>query len=154
MARMWEAFKRFAFRGNVVDLAVGVIIGAAFSKIVNTLVDGIIMPPIGMVLRRIDFSNLFVVLDHSRPAPKSLADAKANSIPVIAYGQLITDIISFTIVALVVFLIVREVHKYTDRPQPTATTRACPFCLTVMPLKATRCPACTSMLTAEVPPPG
>src|ERR1700704_388280 len=120
---MWEAFKKFAFRGNVVDLAVGVIIGAAFSKIVNTLVDGIIMPPIGMLLRRIDFSNLFFTLDRSRPVPKSLADAKANSIPVIAYGQLITDVLSFTIVAAVVFVIVNQLHKYTERPQPTDTTK-------------------------------
>jgi large conductance mechanosensitive channel len=147
---MWESFKKFAFRGNVVDLAVGVIIGAAFSKIVNTLVDGIIMPPIGMLLRRIDFSNLFIILDRSRPVPKSLADAKANSIPVIAYGQLVTDMLSFTIVAAVVFIVVRELHKYTERPQPTETTKACPYCLTVIPLRATRCSSCTSHLEPEV----
>jgi large conductance mechanosensitive channel len=149
---MWEAFKKFAFRGNVVDLAVGVIIGAAFSKIVNDLVDGIIMPPIGMLLRRVDFSNLFVILDRSRAAPKSLADAKANSIPVIAYGQLITDMLSFAIVAAVVFVIVRQVHKYSERPQPTETTKACPYCLTVVPLRATRCPSCTSHLEPEAMP--
>jgi large conductance mechanosensitive channel len=149
---MWEAFKKFAFRGNVVDLAVGVIIGAAFSKIVNTLVDGIIMPPIGMLLRRVDFSNLFVILDRSRAAPKSLADAKANSIPVIAYGQLITDMLSFTIVAAFVFVVVRQLHKYIDRPQPTETTKACPHCLTVIPLRATRCSSCTSHLEPEAVP--
>jgi large conductance mechanosensitive channel len=149
---MWESFKKFAFRGNVVDLAVGVIIGAAFSKIVNTLVGGIIMPPIGMLLRRVDFSNLFVVLDRSRPIPKSLADAKANSIPVIAYGQLTTDMLSFTIVAAVVFIIVRELHNYTERPQPTETTKACPYCLTVIPLRATRCSSCTSRLEPDVMP--
>jgi large conductance mechanosensitive channel len=109
-------------------------------------VDGIITPPIGMLLQRVDFSDLFVVLDHSKPVPKSLAEAKANAIPVIAYGQLITDLISFLIVALVVFVIVQEVHKYTERSQPTATTRSCPFCLTVIPLQATRCPACTTIL--------
>jgi large conductance mechanosensitive channel len=149
---MWEAFKKFAFRGNVVDLAVGVIIGAAFSKIVNTLVDGIIMPPVGMLLRRIDFSNLFFILDRSRPIPRSLADAKANSIPVIAYGQLITDMLSFTIVAAVVFVIVRELHKYTERPQPTETTKACPYCFTVIPLRSTRCASCTSHLEPEAVP--
>jgi large conductance mechanosensitive channel len=151
---MWEAFKKFAFRGNVVDLAVGVIIGAAFSKIVNTVVDGIIMPPVGMLLRRIDFSNLFLILDHSRPIPRSLADAKANSVPVIAYGQLITDMLSFTIVAGVVFVIVRELHKYTDRPQPTETTKACPYCCSVIPLRATRCPSCTSHLEPHAVAPG
>jgi large conductance mechanosensitive channel len=150
---MWEAFKKFAFRGNVVDLAVGVIIGAAFSKIVNTLVDGIIMPPVGMLLRRIDFSNLFFVLDRSRPVPRSLADAKANSIPVIANGQIITDMLSFTIVAAVVFFIVRELHKYTERPQPTETTKSCQYCLTVIPLRATRCPSCTSLLEPDAVPP-
>jgi large conductance mechanosensitive channel len=150
---MWDAFKKFAFRGNVVDLAVGVIIGAAFSKIVNTLVDGIIMPPVGMLLRRVDFSNLFVTLDRSRPMPRSLADAKANSIPVIAYGQLITDMLSFMIVAAVVFVIVRELHKYTERPQPTETTKSCRYCLTVIPLRATRCPSCTSHLEPDAVPP-
>jgi large conductance mechanosensitive channel len=147
---MWEGFKKFAFRGNVVDLAVGVIIGAAFTKIVTTLVDGIIMPPIGMLLSRIDFSNLFVILDQSRPVPKSLADAKANSVPVIAYGQLITDMLSFMIVAAVVFILVRALHKHIDRPQPTATTKACAYCLTVIPLRATRCPSCTSHLDPDV----
>jgi large conductance mechanosensitive channel len=149
---MWEAFKKFAFRGNVVDLAVGVIIGAAFTKIVNTLVDGIIMPPIGMLLRRVDFSNLFIILDSSRPVPKSLADAKANSVPVIAYGQLMTDMLSFLIVAAVVFIMVRELHKHINRPQPTETTKACAYCLTVIPLRATRCPSCTSHLEPDVQP--
>jgi large conductance mechanosensitive channel len=151
---MWEAFKKFAIRGNVIDLAVGVIIGAAFGKIVTTLVDGVLMPPLGMLLRRVDFSNLFIVLDHSRPAPRSLAEAKATGIPVVAYGQLITDTLSFVIVAAVVFLIVREVHRFTERPQPTETTKACPRCLTVIPLKATRCPACTSEVPLNPTPPG
>jgi large conductance mechanosensitive channel len=141
---MWEAFKRFAARGNVIDLAVGVIVGASFGKIVNTLVDGVLMPPLGMVLKHVDFSNLFVALDRSRTTPHSLAEAKAAGIPVIAYGQLITDTVSFLIVALVVFLIVHEFHKFIDRPQPTNTTKTCPYCLTVIPLKASRCPACTS----------
>ncbi len=149
VGRTWESFKNFAARGNIVDLATGVILGAAFGKIVTTLVDGVIMPPIGMMLRHVDFSNLFVVLDHSKPVPKSLADAKANSIPVIAYGQLITDGISFLIVAFAVFILVRQVHRFVDRPQPTATTKSCPYCLTVVPLKASRCPACTSDLKAE-----
>lgn len=147
---MWESFKKFAVRGNVVDLAVGVIIGASFGKIVTTLVDGVLMPPIGMLLKRVDFSNLFVVLDRSQTVPRSLADAKANSIPVIAYGQLITDTISFMIVAMVVFVLVQQVHRFTDRPQPTETTKACPYCLTVIPLKASRCSSCTSDVPLEV----
>src|SRR5438132_2056149 len=107
---MLQEFRKFIERGNVVDLAVGVIIGAAFGKIVTSLVDGILMPPIGLLLRGIDFSNLMWVLDESKGHPISLADAKAKSIPVIAYGQLISDLISFLVVAFVVFLIVRQVN--------------------------------------------
>src|SRR3712207_3094209 len=106
---MWKEFRDFIARGNVMDLAVGVIIGAAFGKIVTTLVEGVMMPPIGMLLGDVDFSSLFYVLDRSRGLPASLAEAKTQGVPVIAYGQLINDLIGFLIVALAVFLIVKQV---------------------------------------------
>ena len=148
---MWKEFRQFIARGNVVDLAVGVIIGAAFGKIVTDLVEGIVMPPIGLVLGKIDFSGLFYVLDVSKGVPVSLAEAKAKSIPVIAYGQFINDIISFVIVAATVFMLVREVNRIksaVEEPPPSAalTTRECPYCASTISIKATRCPACTSQL--------
>jgi large conductance mechanosensitive channel len=148
---MWSEFRQFIARGNVMDLAVGVIIGAAFGKIVTTLVEGIIMPPIGLILGRIDFSSLFVVLDSSKGIPASLAEAKAKGIPVIAYGQFINDIFSFLVVALAVFLLVKQVNRIksaVDEPKPAAvpTTKACPFCASTISIKATRCPNCTSQL--------
>jgi large conductance mechanosensitive channel len=147
---MWKEFRQFIARGNVIDLAVGVIIGAAFGKIVTDLVEGIIMPPIGLVLKRIDFQSLFLVLDESKGIPASLADAKAKGIPVIAYGQLFNDVLSFVIIGLVVFLIVREANKIKDavehHPQAAPMTKECPFCATSINVKATRCPACTSQL--------
>src|SRR5579872_6926527 len=108
---MLKEFRHFIARGNVIDLAVGVIIGAAFGKIVTDLVEGVIMPPIGRVLGRVDFASLFVVLDHSKGIPASLADAKAKGIPVIAYGQLVNDLFSFLIVAFAVFLLVKQVNR-------------------------------------------
>jgi large conductance mechanosensitive channel len=148
---MWKEFREFIARGNVMDLAVGVIIGAAFGKIVTTLVEGILMPPIGLALGRIDFSSLFYVLDGSRGLPASLADAKARGVPIIAYGQLFNDVVSFLIVALAVFIVVKQVNRIKsgfDRPAATgpATTRECPFCVSTISLKATRCPQCTSAL--------
>jgi large conductance mechanosensitive channel len=150
---MWNEFRKFIARGNVVDLAVGVIIGAAFGRIVTSLVDGVLMPPLGLLLNRVDFASLFVTLDGSKGVPASLAEAKAKGIPVVAYGQLVNDIIGFLIVAAVVFLIVRQVNrlKETVEAKPEAapaapTTKECPFCLTTINLKATRCPACTSAL--------
>src|SRR5215470_18187793 len=106
-----KEFREFIARGNVIDLAVGVIIGAAFGKIVTTLVEGVIMPPIGLVLGRIDFSSLFYVLDASKGVPASLADAKAKGIPVIAYGQFLNDVIGFLIIAFAVFVMVRQVNR-------------------------------------------
>jgi large conductance mechanosensitive channel len=147
---MLKEFRDFIARGNVIDLAVGVIIGAAFGKIVTTLVEGIIMPPIGLALGRIDFSSLFLVLDPSKQ-PASLAEAKAMGVPVIAYGQFINDIIGFLIVALAVFLLVKQVNRIKsglDQPAPAAspTTRECPFCVSTIALRARRCPNCTSEL--------
>ena len=147
---MFKEFRQFIARGNVIDLAVGVIIGAAFGKIVSDLVEGIIMPPIGLVLRRVDFASLFFVLDDSKGLPVSLADAKAKGIPVVAYGQLFNDLISFLIIGLVVFLIVRQVNKIksaAEHPQPAdPTTRECPFCASTISVRAKRCPQCTSQL--------
>src|SRR5258705_13270250 len=116
-----KEFREFIARGNVIDLAVGVIIGAAFGKIVTSLVEGIIMPPIGLILGRIDFSSLFYVLDVSKGVPVSLTDAKTKGIPVIAYGQFINDVIGFLIVAVVVFLMVKQVNRIKsgiDKPKP------------------------------------
>ena len=146
---MLKEFREFIARGNVIDLAVGVIIGAAFGKIVTSLVEGILMPPLGLVLGRIDFSSLFVVLDEAKGLPLSLADAKAKGIPVIAYGQFINDVISFLIVALVVFLIVRQVNRLwskQDAADEAPTTKDCPHCLSTIPLMATRCKDCTAEL--------
>jgi len=137
---MWREFKEFIARGNVIDLAVAVIIGAAFGKIVTTLVDSVIMPPIGLALGKADFSSLFI--DLSGKGPLSLADAKAKGLPVIAYGQLINDLVNFLIIALVVFLIVKAINRLKAAPPPPANTKDCPLCLTAIPLAAKRCSAC------------
>ena len=141
---MIRDFKDFIARGNVVDLAVAVIIGAAFGRIVGTLVDSVIMPPLGLVLGRVDFSSLFVVLDASRGVPASLAEAKAAGIPVIAYGQLINDIVTFVIVGIVVFLLVRQASRLRRAEAPAAPTKECPFCASSIAVKASRCAYCTS----------
>jgi len=143
-------FRDFIARGSVIDLAVGVIIGAAFGKIVTTLVEGIIMPPMGLLLGRIDFSSLFYVLDASKGIPASLADAKAKGVPVIAYGQFINDIIAFVIVAFAVFMLVKQANRIKSGSDDSAapTTKECAYCASAIPLKATRCPNCTSQLAS------
>ena len=148
---MLKEFREFIARGNVLDLAVGVIIGAAFGKIVTTLVEGILMPPLGLLLGRVDFSSLFLVLDTSKGVPPSLAEAKAQGIPVIAYGQFINEIIGFLIVALAVFVMIRQVNRMTrslEKPQaaPAPSTMECPFCVSTISVRAKRCPNCTSQL--------
>ena len=143
-----KEFRDFINRGNVIDLAVGVIIGAAFGKIVTSLVEGIIMPPIGLVLGRIDFASLFFVLDSSKGLPASLADAKTKGIPVIAYGQFINDIIGFVIVAFAVFMLVKQVNRMKTVEQAPPATKECPYCASAVPIKATRCPQCTSQIGA------
>ncbi|HEX8748242.1 MAG TPA: large conductance mechanosensitive channel protein MscL [Pyrinomonadaceae bacterium] len=140
---MWKEFRDFIARGNVIDLAVAVIIGAAFGRIVTTLVEGVIMPPIGMLLGKVDFASLFKVLGDPEVKPVSLADAKARGIPVIAYGQLINDAISFLIIAFVVFMLVRMVNRVKSKQEGEIVTRDCPHCLSTIPLKATRCAHCT-----------
>lgn len=144
---MLKEFRAFIARGNVVDLAVAVVIGAAFGKIVTTFAESILMPPIGLLTSGVDFASMFYVLDSSRGLPMSVADAKAKGIPVIAYGQLITDVINFLIIAFAVFLVVRQVNRLKGTPQPpTPTTKDCPYCLSTIPLGATRCAHCTSTL--------
>jgi large conductance mechanosensitive channel len=148
---MLKEFREFVSRGNVVDLAVGVIIGAAFGKIVTTLVEGIIMPPIGLALGRIDFSSMFLTLDSSKGVPMSLAEAKTKGIPVIAYGQFLNEIIGFLIVALAVFILVKQVNRLKasfEKPALAAApaTKECPFCAEPISLRAKRCPRCTSQL--------
>jgi large conductance mechanosensitive channel len=139
---MLREFKEFIARGNVIDLAVAVIIGAAFGKIVTSLVEGIIMPPIGLLLGKADFSNLFI--DISGQHPVSLADAQLKGLPVIAYGMFLNDIVSFLIIAFVVFLVVKSVNRLKAAPPPPPNTKDCPYCLTAIPVPATRCAACTS----------
>jgi large conductance mechanosensitive channel len=143
---MWKEFKEFIARGNVIDLAVAVIIGAAFGKIITSLVEGVIMPPIGLALGKADFSNLFTDLSGTHPI--SLAEAKAKGVPVIAYGMLINDIVNFLIIAFVVFLVVKAVNRLRAAPPPPPNTKDCPRCLTAIPLAATRCAACCSDLPA------
>lgn len=141
---MLKEFREFIARGNVIDLAVAVVIGAAFGRIVTTFAEGILMPPIGLLTAGIDFTDLFYVLDSSRGVPASVEEAKTNGVPVITYGQLITDFINFLIIAFAVFLLVRQVNKMKEAPNPT--TKDCPHCLSTIPLKATRCAHCTSAL--------
>jgi large conductance mechanosensitive channel len=141
---MVKEFRDFIARGNVLDLAVAVIIGASFGKIVTTLVEGVLMPPLGMILRNVDFSSLFIVLDHSKPTPASLEAAKAAGVPVIAYGLFLNDVVNFLIVAFVIFLIVKRANRFSTVAPPS--TKACPRCLSSIPLRALRCSACCADL--------
>ena len=143
---MLKEFRDFIARGNVLDLAVAVIIGAAFGKIISSLVEGVIMPPIGLLLGKVDFSNLIIDLSGQHPA--SLADAKAKALPVIAYGAFLNDVITFLIVAIVIFLVVKAANRMKREQPAEATTRDCPYCLSSIPIAATRCSACTSELKA------
>ena len=141
---MFKEFKEFIARGNVVDLAVAVIIGAAFGRIITSLVEGVIMPPIGLLLGKVDFSNLFIDISRASPPPVSLADAQLRGLPVIAYGRFINDIINFLIIAFVIFLVVKAVNRLRAAPPPPPNTKDCPYCLTAIPVAAKRCSACTS----------
>ena len=143
---MLKEFREFIARGNVLDLAVAVIIGAAFGKIVTSLVEGIIMPPIGLLLGKVDFANLFIDLSGTHPA--SLDAAKKAGVPVIAYGAFFNDVISFVIIAFVVFLIVKQVNRRKKVEAAAPTTKDCVYCLTAIPLAATRCAGCCAELTA------
>ena len=136
---MLKEFKEFVARANVIDLAVAVIIGAAFGKIVTSLVEGLIMPPIGLLLGKVDFASLFIVLDHSKGMPASFADAKTRGIPVVAYGAFINEMVNFVIIAFVIFFLVKMVNRLRKKDP---STRDCPFCFTAIPVKATRCSGC------------
>lgn len=140
---MLKEFKDFALRGNVVDMAVGVVIGAAFGKIVSSLVSDIIMPPLGYVLGGIDFSNLFLPL--SRIPVSSLSEAKEMGIPVIAYGQFLNNVIDFLIVAFAIFIVVKQINRFFPNA-PAKEPRKCPYCREAIADDATRCPHCTAEL--------
>lgn len=153
MKRFFEEFKQFAMRGNVIDLAVGIIIGVAFNGVVSSLVNDIIMPPIGYLLSDIDFSNLFINLsggDYS-----SLAAARDAGAATINYGLFLNAVINFIIVAFAVFLLVKQMNRlFKEKPAPPAapTTKECPFCHTQIPIAAVRCPNCTSHLEETASP--
>lgn len=145
---MMKEFKEFVMKGNVLDMAIGIIIGAAFGKIVSSLVNDVLMPPIGLLLGNVDFSNLFINLSGTPYA--SLAEAKEAGAPTIAYGVFINTVLDFAIVAFVIFLLVRQVNRLKRQQEatPAPSTRDCPYCVTAIPIKATRCPHCTSELKA------
>jgi large conductance mechanosensitive channel len=144
---MWNDFKAFVMRGNVVDLAVAVILGAAFGRIVTSLVDDLLMPPLGLVLGGADFKDLFV--DLSRHGYRTLAEATAAGAPTLRYGLFLNAIVNFTIVAFAIFFVVRQLSRFFPRKAAsTPVTRECPFCLSAIPLAARRCAHCTS----EIPP--
>ncbi len=142
---MIKEFKKFAMRGNVVDLAVGVIIGGAFGKIVASLVEDLIMPPLGRIAGNLDFSNLYIPLSEKITPGLALVDAKKLG-PVWAYGNFITITINFLIVAFCIFLVVKAMNTLQKKEEAVPATKECPFCATAIPIKATRCPNCTSEL--------
>ncbi len=148
---MLKEFKEFAMKGNVVDMAVGIIIGASFGAIVNSFVTDIIMPPIGILLGNVDFSNLYIILKEGKtPAPyETLASANAAGAVTLNYGKFINSIISFLIVAFSVFLIIKNINamrRKQESPPSVPTTKECPYCFSVIPVKAVKCPDCTSDL--------
>jgi large conductance mechanosensitive channel len=143
---MFSEFKKFIMRGNVLDLAIGVIIGAAFGKIVTSLVNDVLMPVISMATGKIDFSNLFVSLNGQHY--DTLADAKKAAAATLNYGMFVNTVIEFLIIAFVIFLIVKQVNRFMKPAPAPVTTRNCPECCTAIPLAAKRCPACTSVVPA------
>ncbi len=145
--KIMQEFKEFAVRGNVIDMAIGILVGAAFGKIVSSLVEDIIMPPIGIITGKIDFSNLYINL--SGGAYKTLAEAKAAGAATINYGIFINNVISFLVVAMCVFLLVKQINNLRRREDAESiapTQRSCPHCFSSISIKATRCPLCTSQL--------
>jgi large conductance mechanosensitive channel len=151
---MFKDFKEFAMRGNVVDMAVGIVIGAAFGSIVKSFVDDVLMPPIGLLLGNVDFANLFITLKEGSKAAgpyASLAAAKAAGAVTLNLGIFINTIISFLIIAFAVFLVIKGINRMNrekEAPPAEPTTKECPFCFTTIPLQASRCPHCTSQLSA------
>ncbi len=148
---MLKEFREFALRGNVLDLAVGVVVGGAFGKIVTSLVNDIIMPPVGLLIGGVDFQDLFVDLSGRHSA--TLADAKAHGAATINFGLFLNATLDFVIVSFAVFIFIRQVNRFvrrisTDKPQPAAAARECPYCVSVIPARAKRCPQCTADLPA------
>ena len=142
---MLDEFKKFIMRGNVLDMAIGIIIGAAFGKIVSSLVSDILMPPLGLLMGAIDFSNLFINL--SNVEVTTLAEAKAANVPVIAYGLFLNSIIDFLIVAFAIFMLVKQVNRFMQKEEaPEKVSRLCPYCKSEIADDATKCPHCTSDL--------
>ncbi len=145
MRHFFREFRAFAARGNVIDMAVGVVIGAAFGKIVSSFVDDILMPPLGLIAGKVDFSNLYVNL--SGKEYDTLAQAKAAGAATLNYGLFINQVINFLIVAFAIFLMLRQINKLKSAPkEESPSTKSCPFCVSTIPLQATRCPNCTSQL--------
>ena len=145
---MLKEFRTFINRGNVVDLAVGVVIGTAFGKIITSLVEDIIMPPIGLLIGKVDFTDLYINLSNKDYA--SLADAKEAGAATINYGLFINNIINFLIIAFCIFIVIRQLNKLTQKKEEAPiSTKECPACLSSIPLKATRCPACTTHLEVQ-----
>ena len=148
---MFKEFKEFAMKGNVVDMAVGIIIGAAFGTIVKSLVDDVIMPPIGLLLGNVDFSNLFVTLKQGAGAGPytTVAQAKGGGAVILSYGAFLNTVVSFVIVSFSIFLVIKGINKLKreqEAPSPVPATKGCPFCLSAIPIKATKCAYCTSSL--------
>ena len=142
---MMQEFKEFAVKGNVVDLAVGVIIGAAFGKVVTSFVSDVVMPPLGMAMGKVNFTDLFI--DLSGQGFASLKAAKDAGAPVISYGLFINTIIDFAIIAFVIFMVIKQINRFKKEPAPVPpNTKDCPFCCTAIPIPAKRCPQCTSEL--------
>lgn len=141
--KFFNDFKNFAMRGNVLDMAVGVVIGAAFGKIISSFVSNILMPLLGLLLGKIDFSNLFINL--SSQSVHTLAEAQAANVPVVAYGLFLNTVIDFTIVAFAIFLLLRQINRFYPKPEPEIE-RKCPYCFSTIHEKATRCPHCTTEL--------
>jgi large conductance mechanosensitive channel len=154
---LWKDFREFATRGNVVDLAIGIMVGGAFAPIAKSLVEDIIMPPVGLLLGHVDFKNFYVVLEQGKtPGPYASLDvAKAAGAVTVNYGQFGNAVLTFLIIAFAAFLIVQMVNRLRRRDEGAApaeeTTKKCPYCLSTMPIQATRCPACTSQLAEGAP---
>ena len=147
---MWKDFQKFVVRGNVVDLAVGFIMGAAFSRLVSSLVNDIIMPPVGLLIGRVDFGSLFINLSGENYA--SLAEAQAAGAATINYGVFLNTVIEFVIVAFALFVLIKQVNRLQRQPEEAQTapaSKVCPYCYTEIPMAATRCPNCTSQLASS-----
>ncbi|MDD2619838.1 MAG: large-conductance mechanosensitive channel protein MscL [Syntrophomonadaceae bacterium] len=142
---MWKEFREFAVKGNMIDLAIGIIIGAAFGKVITSFVNDVLMPPIGLLLGKVDFNNLYVNLSGEHYT--SMAEASKAGAPILKYGIFLNTVIDFIIVAFVIFIIIKQLNRFKKKAAATEpATKECPFCLSNIPIKASRCPSCTSDL--------